>query len=109
MSERPIISFLTEHADKHTVSFHMPGHKGSAIYRKYGYTEFLDKMMDCDITEIIGADNLFQTEGILKAAQEEYAKLYGVKRAYMLVNGTSGNYYWPDSEDANYITITMVN
>ena len=46
--------------------------------------------MDCDITEIIGADNLFQTEGILKAAQEEYAKLYGVKRAYMLVNGTSG-------------------
>ena len=90
MSERPIISFLTEHADKHTVSFHMPGHKGSAIYRKFGYTEFLEKMMDCDITEIIGADNLFQTEGILKAAQEEYAKLYNVKRAYMLVNGTSG-------------------
>ncbi len=68
----------------------MPGHKGSAIYRKYGYTEFLEKMMDCDITEIIGADNLFQTEGILKAAQDEYAKIYGVKRAYMLVNGTSG-------------------
>ncbi|MBO5118354.1 aminotransferase class I/II-fold pyridoxal phosphate-dependent enzyme, partial [Methanocorpusculum sp.] len=90
MSERPIISFLTEHADKHTVSFHMPGHKGSAIYRKFGYTEFLEKMMDCDITEIIGADNLFQTEGILKAAQDEYAKLYNVKRAYMLVNGTSG-------------------
>ena len=90
MSERPIISFLTDHADKHTVSFHMPGHKGSAIYKKFGYTEFLEKMMDCDITEIIGADNLFQTEGILKAAQEEYAKLYGVKRAYMLVNGTSG-------------------
>ena len=90
MSERPIISFLTEHADKHTVSFHMPGHKGSAIYKKFGYTEFLEKMMDCDITEIIGADNLFQTEGILKAAQEEYAKLYNVKRAYMLVNGTSG-------------------
>ncbi len=90
MSERPIISFLTSHADKKTVSFHMPGHKGSAIYRKYGYTEFLEKMMDCDITEIIGADNLFQTEGILKAVQEEYAKLYNVKRAYMLVNGTSG-------------------
>ena len=90
MTKRPIINFLTSHADKKTVSFHMPGHKGSAIYRKYGYAEFLDKMMDCDITEIIGADNLFQTEGILKAAQEEYAGLYGVKRAYMLVNGTSG-------------------
>ena len=90
MTETPILSFLIEHADKHAVSFHMPGHKGSAIYRKYGYQEFLEKIMDCDITEIIGADNLYQTEGILKAAQEEYAKLYGVKRAYLLINGTSG-------------------
>lgn len=90
MTETPIVQFLISHADKQAVSFHMPGHKGSAIYRRYGYTPFLNKMMDCDITEIIGADNLFQTEGILKAAQEEYAKLYGVKRAYMLINGTSG-------------------
>ncbi|HJJ95845.1 MAG TPA: aminotransferase class I/II-fold pyridoxal phosphate-dependent enzyme [Methanocorpusculum sp.] len=90
MSELPILSFLIDHADKKTVSFHMPGHKGSEIYRKYGYTEFLEKIMDCDITEIIGADNLFQTEGILLRAQQEYAKLYGVKRAYLLINGTSG-------------------
>ncbi len=90
MTETPILSFLIEHAEKHPVSFHMPGHKGSAIYRRYGYTEFLDKIMNCDITEIIGADNLYQTEGIIKQAQEEYAKLYGVKRAYLLINGTSG-------------------
>jgi len=67
----------------------MPGHKGSAIYRRFGYTEFLEKMMDCDITEIPGADNLFQTEGILRAAQEKYAAIYGVKRSYLLINGTS--------------------
>ncbi|HJJ54643.1 MAG TPA: aminotransferase class I/II-fold pyridoxal phosphate-dependent enzyme [Methanocorpusculum sp.] len=90
MAELPILSFLIDHADKKTVSFHMPGHKGSAIYRKYGYTEFLEKLVDCDITEIIGADNLFQSEGILLRTQEEYAKLYGVKRAYLLINGTSG-------------------
>jgi lysine decarboxylase len=46
-------------------------------------------IVDCDITEIPGADNLFQTEGILKAAQEEYAKLYGAQRSYLLINGTS--------------------
>jgi len=67
----------------------MPGHKGSAIYRRFGYGDFLQKMMDCDITEIPGADNLFQTEGILKAAQEKYARLYGVQRSYLLINGTS--------------------
>ncbi|HJJ37448.1 aminotransferase class I/II-fold pyridoxal phosphate-dependent enzyme [Methanocorpusculum bavaricum] len=89
MSTLSIISFLTEHADKKTVSFHMPGHKGSAVYRRFGYGDFLKKMMDCDITEIPGADNLFQTEGILKAAQEKYARLYGVQRSYLLINGTS--------------------
>lgn len=86
----PILNFLIRHADKHTVSFHMPGHKGSAIYRRFGYEPFLNRIMDCDITEIPGADNLFQTEGILKAAQEEYANLYCARRSYLLINGTSG-------------------
>nr|WP_305146564.1 aminotransferase class I/II-fold pyridoxal phosphate-dependent enzyme [Anaerovorax odorimutans] len=79
-----------EHADKRPVSFHMPGHKGASLYRRLGYGEFLDKFMDCDITEIPGADNLFQTEGILKRTQERYAGLYETDRSYMLINGTSG-------------------
>ena len=83
-------SFLINHADKHSVSYHMPGHKGSAIYKKYGYGEFLEKFMDCDITEIPGADNLFQTEGLLKEVQEKYARLYDVERSYLQINGTSG-------------------
>ncbi|HJK02047.1 MAG TPA: aminotransferase class I/II-fold pyridoxal phosphate-dependent enzyme [Methanocorpusculum sp.] len=86
----PILNFLIDHANKHTVSFHMPGHKGSKIYQRLGYESFLNSIMDCDITEILGADNLFQTEGIIKNTQEEYAKLYGSKRSYLLVNGTSG-------------------
>ena len=90
MTAREIVNFLTEHAGRKTVSFHMPGHKGSAIYRRYGFGEFLDNIMDCDITEIPGADNLFQTEGILKAAQDGYASLYGAKKSYLLINGTSG-------------------
>ena len=90
MTAREIVNFLTEHAGRKTVSFHMPGHKGSAIYRKYGFGDFLDNIMDCDITEIPGADNLFQTEGILKAAQDEYARLYGARKSYLLINGTSG-------------------
>lgn len=28
---------------------------------------------------------------------------------YLLINGSHGNYYWPGSEDANYVIITMVN
>lgn len=28
---------------------------------------------------------------------------------YLLINGSSQKYYWPESEDCNYVTITMVN
>ena len=87
---KAITTFLTEHADRNPVSFHMPGHKGSRLYRENGYGDFLDKIMDCDITEIPGADNLFQTEGIIAETMKRYEKLYGVKKSYLLVNGSSG-------------------
>ena len=87
---KAITTFLTEHADTNPVSFHMPGHKGSRIYRENGYGYFLDKIMDCDITEIPGADNLFQTEGIIAETMKKYESLYGVKKSYLLVNGSSG-------------------
>ncbi|MDO5844846.1 MAG: aminotransferase class I/II-fold pyridoxal phosphate-dependent enzyme [Methanocorpusculum sp.] len=89
MTAKSIVDFICEHADKKTVSFHMPGHKGSAIYKRFGYEYFLKKIPDNDITEIPGADNLFQTEGIIKTVQEKYAELYKVKRSYLLINGTS--------------------
>ncbi|MGI6733275.1 MAG: aminotransferase class I/II-fold pyridoxal phosphate-dependent enzyme [Anaerovoracaceae bacterium] len=85
-----ITEFLLRHADSGAVSFHMPGHKGSGIYKRLGYGEFLNKIMDCDITEIPGADNLFQAEGIIKAVQDKYRELYDVSHSYLLINGTSG-------------------
>lgn len=88
--KKAITSFLMEHADRNPVSFHMPGHKGSRIYRENGYGDFLDKIMDCDITEIPGADNLFQTEGIISETMKKYENLYEVKKSYLLVNGSSG-------------------
>lgn len=85
-----IYNFLKKHANKKPISFHMPGHKGSALYKRFGYGDFLKDFMDFDITEIPGADNLFQTEGIIKELQDQYADLYEVKNSYLLVNGTSG-------------------
>ncbi len=82
--------FLLEHADRDPISFHMPGHKGSAIFRRYGFGQFLDRFVDCDITEIPGADNLFQAEGIIMQTQGKYADLYDVDHSYLMINGTSG-------------------
>ncbi len=85
-----IHDFITDYLEKDTVSFHMPGHKGSHLYRRFGYHEFLDRIMDYDITEIAGADNLFQTEGVIKGVQDHYARLYNCKKSYILINGSSG-------------------
>lgn len=85
-----VTQFLLEHAGKQPISFHMPGHKGSDLYRELGYGAFLDHFLDCDITEIPGADNLFQMEGIIEETTEKYRKLYHTVRSYLLINGTSG-------------------
>lgn len=82
--------YLLTHASKNPISFHMPGHKGAEFYRRFGYENFLNNFMDCDVTEIPGADNLFQTEGVIKEVQDRYADLYDVKNSYIQINGTSG-------------------
>ena len=89
-SQTPIKNFLVQHASVDPVSFHMPGHKGSRLYDEFGYRDFLNNIMNYDITEITGADNLFQTEGIIKETMEHYRALYEVTDSYLLINGTSG-------------------
>ena len=42
-----------------------------------------------DITEIEGFDNLHHATGILQEAQQKAADLYGAKKTYYLVNGST--------------------
>ena len=60
--------------------FHMPGHKGRGeAFALYDY----------DITEIPGADNLHDAQGIIAQAQEKLAAIYHSDEAAILVNGTT--------------------
>lgn len=61
--------------------FHMPGHKRNMTDAANPYAY--------DITEIDDFDNLHAPEGIIKEAQERAAKLWGAKRSYYLVNGST--------------------
>lgn len=81
--------FLLKHAGKKPVSFHMPGHKGSGLYKRFGHEAFLKDFLDYDVTEIEGADNLFQREGIIADLAEKYRRLYGTQASIPLINGTS--------------------
>lgn len=71
---------LLENAKSDIYPFHMPGHK-----RRLS----ADDACQIDITEIEGFDNLHHSQGILKEAQEKAARLYGSKKAYYLVNGST--------------------
>ena len=73
---RSLIDFLPEHAGSKPVSFHMPGHKGAEFFKKLGYGPLLENLVDMDITEIPGADNLFQNEDVILGVMEKYRKLY---------------------------------
>ena len=75
-----IKSELNKINSHNTCRFHMPGHKGRgeamALY-------------DYDITEIPGADNLHDAQGIIAQAQEKLAAIYQSDQAAILVNGTT--------------------
>ena len=71
--EQPIASFLSDYAHKKPIRAHMPGHKGKPVP---GF-EMLSAVTPFDITEIEGADSLFEADGILRTAEEQTADLYG--------------------------------
>ncbi|MBQ6495743.1 MAG: hypothetical protein IJI74_01085 [Firmicutes bacterium] len=89
MNNVGITNFLFAHAAKKPASFHMPGHKGAKFYKSNGFGKFMKNIADYDITEIPGADNLFQTEGIIEETANKYASLYEAEQSYLLINGTS--------------------
>ncbi|MGX9758477.1 aminotransferase class I/II-fold pyridoxal phosphate-dependent enzyme [Clostridioides difficile] len=84
-----IINELNEIVNKEIISFHMPGHKKGKIYEKLGYINVLENLYKMDTTEIIGTDNLHSPEGIIKASQENTAKIFKSDYTYYLVNGSS--------------------
>ena len=69
----PILDFLTGYTESGISRLHMPGHKGRA---PEGYPEFLREAVPFDLTEIKGADELYEPEGIIEASEERTAALY---------------------------------
>ncbi|MBQ0005370.1 MAG: aminotransferase class V-fold PLP-dependent enzyme [Clostridiales bacterium] len=85
-----IAEYLVSHKNSEPISFHMPGHKGrEELFVQCGYGDFVKNMVGNDVTEIPGADNLFDPRGTILRVKENYARLYGVQSTELLVNGSS--------------------
>ena len=68
----PICNFVRRYAESQTARWHMPGHKGKGMLG----VEYLD------ITEIAGADSLYEAEGIIKESEEIASSLFGAHTFY---------------------------
>ncbi len=78
-SKTPICDFVNSYAESQTTRFHMPGHKGRALL---GYEPF-------DITEIKGADALYEADGIIAQSEAIATELFGSGRTLFSTEGSS--------------------
>ena len=79
MSLTPIADFVREYAAADVSRLHMPGHKGRGP-------------LGCealDLTEIAGADELYEAGGIIAASEENTARLFGASATCYGTEGSS--------------------
>ena len=75
----PIVDFVRCYAQSGTSRLHMPGHKGQSIL---GFEPW-------DITEINGADELYEAEGIIAESEANATRLFGTAHTYYSTEGSS--------------------
>ena len=70
--ETPICDFVRDYVNTEATRLHMPGHKGK---------DFLG-VEALDITEIEGADSLYEADGIIRQSEENASELFGCPTFY---------------------------
>lgn len=68
----PIHDFIVSYNKQNPKRFHMPGHKGASYLGCEAY----------DITEIVGADSLYEAHGIIKESELNASKLFNSRTFY---------------------------
>jgi arginine/lysine/ornithine decarboxylase len=72
MMKTPICDFVQKYVDDKHIRMHMPGHKGVSFL---GYEAY-------DITEVVGADSLYEAQGIIKQSENIASKIFGCSTFY---------------------------
>ena len=75
----PIVDFVRSYEERDPLRLHMPGHKGLSLM---GYESG-------DITEIAGADSLYEASGIIKESEDNASLLFGSAKTLFSTEGSS--------------------
>lgn len=81
--QAPIYNFLLEYSNKQMLRMHMPGHKGKID------NNVLSSVYPLDITEISGADSLFEADGIIAKSEENASRLFKTKATLYSAQGST--------------------
>lgn len=73
------------------ISFHVPGHKRTPLYESY--FEKLHNILDVDLTEFPGTDDLFDAQSCIQTSQNILANHLNTVKSYYLVGGTTAGIY----------------
>ena len=76
----PICDFVSEYSKSGTLRMHMPGHKGKNLLG----------IEHLDITEIKGADSLYEADGIIAESEKNASALFGCKTFYSAEGSSLG-------------------
>ncbi|MDE6848129.1 MAG: aminotransferase class I/II-fold pyridoxal phosphate-dependent enzyme [Ruminococcus sp.] len=79
----PVYDFLKKYSSSGTLRCHMPGHKG------YTLSPELSELYSMDITEIAGADSLFEADGIIAQSEKNMSELYGTAGTVFSAGGST--------------------
>lgn len=88
--ETPILDALENALVNPTIPLHIPGHaRGEGVFPKFREL-FGDRIIDIDITdEFSGLGKLYPADGAIERAQNLMAELFGAKKSFFLINGSS--------------------
>jgi arginine/lysine/ornithine decarboxylase len=84
----PIIEALKDYMG--VTRFHMPGHRGGIGVDPIAIGQLGLKTYQCDVTGVLGMDDLHEPHGCIREAQELAAEVFGADQTYFSVGGTSG-------------------
>lgn len=72
MMNTPICDFVKAYKEQKALRLHMPGHKGRELLGMEGL----------DLTEIAGADSLYEADGIIRESEDNASRLFGCPTFY---------------------------
>lgn len=84
----PLADAVKKYKEYSRISFHVPGHKSAETFTRLR-SYFGSEVLDADLTELPGLDDLHHPSGVIAEAERLAAEVFGAEETFFLVNGTT--------------------